>query len=168
MKIFFIKSESFLTLYRQKRSTTFKAYKGSKDIVKTVWNQCSNLNFQKLREHFLCTKKCCSCIAVSNSLAGIPSSNPSLRTYHNKVKKWQIKNLQKRQESSWISSKISYFVFKDEERSYWFGTTLGWAITDRIYIFGWTNALNLTSATLSQCGYISQWIYTSQLWLGFS
>ncbi len=28
---------------------------------------------------------------------------------------------------------------EDEWRSYWFGTTWGWVINDRIFIFGWTN-----------------------------
>ncbi len=32
--------------------------------------------------------------------------------------------------------------FKDEQRSYWFGTTWGWVINDIIVIFGWTNLLN--------------------------
>ncbi len=32
---------------------------------------------------------------------------------------------------------------EDEQRSYWFGTTWGWVINDRIFIFGWTNPLNI-------------------------
>ncbi len=41
-------------------------------------------------------------------------------------------------ESSWILSKISYLCSEDERRSYRFGTTWGWVINDRIFIFGWT------------------------------
>ncbi len=36
MKIFWMKSKSFLTLHKQQPTATFKAQKGSKDIVKTV------------------------------------------------------------------------------------------------------------------------------------
>ncbi len=42
-------------------------------------------------------------------------------------------------ESSWISSKILYLNLcsEDEQRSYGFGTTWGWVINDRNFIFGW-------------------------------
>ncbi len=33
----------------------------------------------------------------------------------------------------------------NERKSYGFGTTWGWVIKDRIFIFGWTNPLNFTS-----------------------
>ncbi len=32
---------------------------------------------------------------------------------------------------------------EDEQRSYGFGTTWGWVINDRIFIFGWTIPLNI-------------------------
>ncbi len=34
---------------------------------------------------------------------------------------------------------------EDEQRSYGFGTTRGWVISDRIFIFGWTNPLMILS-----------------------
>ncbi len=36
---------------------------------------------------------------------------------------------------------------EDEQRSYGFGTTWGWVINDRSFIFGWTNPLNKYLAT---------------------
>ncbi len=39
-----------------KGTTTIKAQKCSKDVVK-MWHQWFNLNFTKLREYFLCAKK---------------------------------------------------------------------------------------------------------------
>ncbi len=34
-----------------------------------------------------------------------------------------------------------YLCSEDEQRSYGFGTTWGWVINDRIFIFGWSNLL---------------------------
>ncbi len=57
MKIFLIKSESFLTLHRQQRHWHIQGPKGSKDIVKRIYvKSVVNLNFMKLREYILCTK----------------------------------------------------------------------------------------------------------------
>ncbi len=36
---------------------------------------------------------------------------------------------------------------EDERRSYGFGTTWGWVINDRIFIFGWTISLSLCNVT---------------------
>ncbi len=49
-------------------------------------------------------------------------------------------------ESSQILSKIYLnLCSEDERRSYRFGTTGGWVINDRIFIFGWTNPLIFSS-----------------------
>ncbi len=45
--------------------------------------------------------------------------------------------------------KYLHLCFEDKQKTYGFGTTWGWVINDRIFIFGWTNTLNfiyLTSA----------------------
>ncbi len=59
IKIFLMKSESFLTLHRQQHNWNIQGLKGSKDSVKIVHvtSQWFNPNFMKLREYFLCAKK---------------------------------------------------------------------------------------------------------------
>ncbi len=42
------------------------------------------------------------------------------------------------------------FCSKDERRSYGFGTTWGWVVIDRIFIFGWTIPLKVQFGTLKE------------------
>ncbi len=49
-------------------------------------------------------------------------------------------------DSSQIPSKYLNLCSEDERRSYGFGTTWGWVINERIFIFGWT--IPLTQHTL--------------------
>ncbi len=58
-------------------------------------------------------------------------------------------------ESSRISSKYLNLCSEDERRSCGFGTTWGWVINDRIYIFGWTIPLKCIHA-----GQINQATFT--------
>ncbi len=51
-----------------------------------------------------------------------------------------------RSESSQISSKISQFVFWKWTKVLQLGTTWGWVINDRIFIFGWTIPLKRLKA----------------------
>ncbi len=44
--------------------------------------------------------------------------------------------------------KYLHLCFEDERRSYGFGTTRGWVIHDRIFIFGWTIHLTLKACLL--------------------
>ncbi len=64
-----------------KATDTFKAQKGSKDIV--MWHQWFNLNVMKLQECFLCTKKTKLLYSTISSLSC--QSLMRSRQYHNSL-----------------------------------------------------------------------------------
>ncbi len=77
MKMFLIKSESFLT-----GNTTFKVHKRSEDIAKIAHVTWFNCNFTELREYFLCAKKTKIMSLFNNS----PLPRQSLTRVHESTK----------------------------------------------------------------------------------
>ncbi len=104
IKIFLMTSESFLTLHRQQHNWMFKAQK--RKIV--MWYQWVQPVTLRSCENTFCLQR-------KQKITNIPIALLSM--YGQKLS---------------IHQKYLNLCSKDEQRSYRFGTTWGWAINDRI------------------------------------
>ncbi len=86
IKIFLMKSESFLTLHRQQHNWNIQDLKGSKDSIKIVHvtSQWFNPNFMKLREYFLCAKKTKITNLFNNFFSSVSVFGRRSQEYHDK------------------------------------------------------------------------------------
>ncbi len=91
-----------------------------------MWHLRFNLDFTKLRENSLCTEKTKIMTLFNNAC------HDACVSLLNKVNCFLCRV---RKLSDFIKN---IFFFKDNRRSYRFGTTWRWVINDRSFIFGWT------------------------------
>ncbi len=117
IKIFLMKSESFLTLPETARIRTWSR---PRKVVRILLNQWINCNYMKLQEYFLCTKKT-KITTLFNNSSFLCQSSTCIFLGLDRV---SCVAVYARTESSWTSSKISSFVFWRWTKVLWVGNDI--------------------------------------------
>ncbi len=120
-----------------------------------MWHQWLNLNFMKLQEYFLSTKKIKIKALFNNFFSFMSVFDAHSQKYHN------VTILTMSLLPFWALNVVVALLYmqgqkvnENEWRSYGFGMTWEWVINDRIFIIGWTIPLNVCFGPVIICGCI--------------
>ncbi len=119
-----------------------------------MWHQWFNPNFMKLRESFLCAKKTKIMTFFQQFLLFWVSPFHHSREYLDALNRSVALLSMEGQKALGCHQKYHNLCSEDERMSFGFGTTWGWVIKDRIFLFEWTIPLK---KILVYCIIISLW-----------